>query len=156
MNAKLNIRLPLSGMPMNKLLFLTVAIAITFDIHAQDRHFSQFFNSPIQLNPALAGVIDGTYRVNLNYRDQWNKLTNGNYLPLTNKQITFWCNTGEWDGNDLIIDSSYKADSVVVKATVKDQPQLSKTVTIYLKKRLDNPLLKTEAEILNNKKKGGS
>lgn len=91
-----------------------------------------------------------------NYINVDAKLTNGNYLPLTNKQITFWCNTGEWDGNDLIIDSSYKADSVVVKATVKDQPQLSKTVTIYLKKRLDNPLLKTEAEILNNKKKGGS
>jgi len=91
-----------------------------------------------------------------NYINVDAKLTNGNYLPLTSKQITFWCNTGQWEGNDLIIDSSYKADSVVVKATVKDQPQLSKTVTIYLKKRLDNPLLKTEAEILNNKKKGGS
>ena len=79
MNAELNIRLPLSGMPMHKFLILTLAVTITFDIHAQDRHFSQFFNSPIQLNPALAGVIDGTYRVNLNYRDQWNKLTNGNY-----------------------------------------------------------------------------
>ena len=91
-----------------------------------------------------------------NYINVDAKLTNGNYLPLTSKQITFWCNTGQWEGNDLIIDSSYKADSVVVKATVKDQPQLSKTITIYLKKRLDNPLLKTEAEILNNKKKGGS
>ena len=70
-----------------------------------------------------------------NYINVDAKLTNGNYLPLTSKQITFWCNTGQWEGNDLIIDSSYKADSVVVKATVKDQPQLSKTVTIYLKKR---------------------
>lgn len=79
MNTELNIRLPLPRMQMNKILFFTITCAFSFRLIAQDRHFSQFFNSPIQLNPALAGVMDGTYRVNINYRDQWNKLTNGNY-----------------------------------------------------------------------------
>src|SRR4051794_39660310 len=70
-----------------------------------------------------------------NYINVDGKLSNGRYLPLNNKQLDFWCNTGTWDGNDLIIDRSYKGDSVVVKATLKEQPQLSKTVTIYIKKK---------------------
>ena len=38
---------------------------------AQDAHFSQFYASPLVLNPALAGTAAGTYRVSVNYRDQW-------------------------------------------------------------------------------------
>src|SRR4051812_45005783 len=40
-------------------------------LHAQDIHFSQFNASPINLNPALAGVFDGDYRFAGNYRNQW-------------------------------------------------------------------------------------
>ena len=77
---------------------------------------------------------------------------------LSNKEIIFWCNTGTWQGNDLIIDSSYKADSVVIKAVLKEHPQVSKTITIYIKKNTTNPILKTEAEIMTDlkKRKGGS
>lgn len=50
-----------------------------FNTFGQDKHFSQYFNAPLQLNPALSGIIDGSFRVNLNYRDQWNKLDGGNY-----------------------------------------------------------------------------
>src|SRR3979409_1341584 len=38
---------------------------------AQDPHFSQFFSSPLTLNPALTGKFDGNLRVAFNYRDQW-------------------------------------------------------------------------------------
>ena len=48
-------------------VFLTV-------IHAQDRHFSQFYASPLSLNPALTGAFDGKYRVGATYRDQWRGL----------------------------------------------------------------------------------
>ncbi len=41
---------------------------------AQDRHFSQFYSSPLTLNPALTGAFDGKYRVGSNYRDQWRDL----------------------------------------------------------------------------------
>ncbi len=38
---------------------------------AQDPGFSQFFASPLTLNPALTGKFEGNVRVAGNYRDQW-------------------------------------------------------------------------------------
>ncbi|MBS1737569.1 MAG: PorP/SprF family type IX secretion system membrane protein [Bacteroidetes bacterium] len=45
-------------------------------IKAQDPHFSQFFSSPLTLNPALTGKFDGTLRVAGNYRNQWPAFNN--------------------------------------------------------------------------------
>ncbi|HXH18144.1 MAG TPA: PorP/SprF family type IX secretion system membrane protein [Chitinophagales bacterium] len=38
---------------------------------AQDFHFSQFYNSPLTLNPAITGKMNGVFRFALNYRNQW-------------------------------------------------------------------------------------
>ena len=38
---------------------------------AQDKHFTQFYASPLTLNPALTGAFDGKYRIGGIYRDQW-------------------------------------------------------------------------------------
>jgi type IX secretion system PorP/SprF family membrane protein len=37
----------------------------------QDHMYSQFFNSPLYLNPALTGQFEGDLRMNLIYRNQW-------------------------------------------------------------------------------------
>lgn len=37
---------------------------------AQDIHYSQFFNSPLLLNPAYTGQIDGKWRFNSTYKSQ--------------------------------------------------------------------------------------
>ncbi|MBL0057372.1 MAG: PorP/SprF family type IX secretion system membrane protein [Chitinophagaceae bacterium] len=42
---------------------------------AQDIHFSQFFETPLLRNPALAGIFSGDIRVQLVYRNQWNSVT---------------------------------------------------------------------------------
>src|ERR1044072_2299363 len=41
------------------------------NIWAQDPHFSQFFSSPMTLNPAFTGKFDGVVRAAANYRNQW-------------------------------------------------------------------------------------
>ena len=51
------------------LLILTSLLLITAE--AQDPNFSQFFVSPLTLNPALTGKFNGDFRVAGNYRDQW-------------------------------------------------------------------------------------
>ncbi len=45
--------------------------------HAQDHQYSQFFNSPVYLNPALNGQFEGDLRMNLIYRNQWTSLPGG-------------------------------------------------------------------------------
>ena len=51
------------------LLFFTIFIAGS--VFAQDPHFSQFFASPLTLNPAFTGKFDGECRLAVNHRDQW-------------------------------------------------------------------------------------
>ena len=84
-----------------------------------------------------------------NYINVDGKLSDGNWRPLGSKLLQLSSNAGTWDGNNLIIDSSYNRDSVVVTALLKDNNAVQKTVTIYMKKNLSNPLLKTEEELLN-------
>lgn len=38
---------------------------------SQDIHFSQFYNIPLVVNPAMTGAFNGDQRVALNYKDQW-------------------------------------------------------------------------------------
>lgn len=56
-----------------KYIFFSVIfnLIFAFSANAQDAHFSQFYASPLTLNPALAGTAAGTYRVATIYRDQW-------------------------------------------------------------------------------------
>lgn len=53
---------------------LCVLVCIGFllqDASAQDRHFSQFYASPLTMNPALTGAFSGKFRIAGIYRDQW-------------------------------------------------------------------------------------
>ncbi|MBL0152032.1 MAG: PorP/SprF family type IX secretion system membrane protein [Chitinophagaceae bacterium] len=43
---------------------------------SQDPNFSQFFASPLTLNPASTGKFDGLFRVAGNYRNQWPTINN--------------------------------------------------------------------------------
>lgn len=58
-------------MLMRKLLLLVISGALFQTAVAQDPNFSQFFVSPLTLNPALTGKFNGNFRVAGNYRDQW-------------------------------------------------------------------------------------
>jgi type IX secretion system PorP/SprF family membrane protein len=48
-----------------------VLIIMTKIALAQDIHFSQFYASPVLLNPAAAGAGSHDLRLTVNYRDQW-------------------------------------------------------------------------------------
>lgn len=62
---------------MKKLFFtLLVSAALMSESMAQDPNFSQFFASPMTLNPALTGKFDGVYRIAGNFRNQWPTIQN--------------------------------------------------------------------------------
>lgn len=70
----------------NKITVITVCLAILFgynQVRAQDHIYSQFFNSPLYLNPALNGQFEGDLRMNLIYRNQWSAVGNLSYLTAT-------------------------------------------------------------------------
>jgi type IX secretion system PorP/SprF family membrane protein len=55
-----------------RLYFLGIVLMLCASgVNAQDPHFSQFFASPLTLNPAFTGKFDGDFRVAGNYRNQW-------------------------------------------------------------------------------------
>jgi type IX secretion system PorP/SprF family membrane protein len=62
---------------MKKLYLIFLLLATGFvKTYAQDPNFSQFFASPLTLNPALTGKFDGTVRIAGNYRNQWPSIPN--------------------------------------------------------------------------------
>ncbi|WP_374165625.1 PorP/SprF family type IX secretion system membrane protein [Arcticibacter sp. MXS-1] len=65
-----------------KLFFLLFQL-LTFAF-AQDHIYSQFYNAPSYLNPALNGQFDGDLRVNMIYRNQWTGVPGSlNYFTLS-------------------------------------------------------------------------
>ncbi len=58
---------------------LTCFVLAVFSLKAQDKMFTQSFAHPTDLNPALAGSIDGRYRVSIAYRDQWQSFIESPY-----------------------------------------------------------------------------
>ncbi len=58
------------------ILAAAVGLVMASVSNAQDPNFSQFFASPLTLNPALTGKFDGILRVAGNYRNQWPTINN--------------------------------------------------------------------------------
>ena len=50
---------------------VVVLCLVVFNLSSQDIHFSQFYMSPLNLNPAMTGVMNGNVRLTGNYRNQW-------------------------------------------------------------------------------------
>ncbi|TAG13735.1 MAG: type IX secretion system membrane protein PorP/SprF [Sphingobacteriia bacterium] len=61
---------------MRGLFIFFLCCKFTGMAYAQDPHFSQFFSSPLTLNPAFTGKFFGAYRIAGNYRNQWSTIQN--------------------------------------------------------------------------------
>jgi type IX secretion system PorP/SprF family membrane protein len=56
---------------MKKISILILALTLSMAANAQDIHFSQFYMAPLNLNPAMTGVMNCQQRISGNYRNQW-------------------------------------------------------------------------------------
>ena len=61
---------------MRNTVLLLILLSSLLSAKAQDPNFSQFFASPLTLNPALTGKFEGVVRVAGNYRNQWPTINN--------------------------------------------------------------------------------
>ena len=91
-----------------------------------------------------------------NYINVDGKLSDGTWTPLDSTQVLFISDAGFFKGNDLFIDSSYKGETVRVKAVLKNNPSVHKEVVIYIRKRGFTEPLKTNEEILDELRRGSA
>ena len=101
---------------------LTILILLVFsfcgEINAQDIHVSQYFNSPMQINPAMTGDYNGKGRCIVNYRNQWRSVSVNPYktiiissdVSLLNKKLAL--------GINLLSDKSGQSDLSISQACI--------------------------------------
>src|SRR5436305_8270435 len=83
--------------------YIFISLTISYSGFSQDIHFSQFFETPLLRNPALAGIFSGDLRIQGVYRTQWNSVTvpyqtgsfNGEYKQPIGKSDDFITLGGE-------------------------------------------------------------
>jgi len=57
---------------LTKVCLLPCAVGLLIgNLSAQDIHFSQWYNAPLQINPAASGAFNGDQRAIVNYKNQW-------------------------------------------------------------------------------------
>lgn len=65
-----------------RLLVALALLMLPVLVCAQDFHYSQFYNAPLHLNPALTGIFRGDVRIMGNYKSQWTD------VPVDYKTVT--------------------------------------------------------------------
>jgi type IX secretion system PorP/SprF family membrane protein len=66
-----------------KKILLGLLASMALSAQAQDVHFTQYFTSPMTLNPATTGLVSCDWRVAANYRSQWSAVNNTPYTTVS-------------------------------------------------------------------------
>jgi len=69
---------------MKKLLLgVSLTVLVAGSAIAQDVHFTQYFTSPLTLNPAMTGLVAEDLRFSANFRTQWSAVSANPYMSGT-------------------------------------------------------------------------
>ena len=75
---------------MKKIYSVLLLALCAVSLYAQDIHFSQYYASPLTLNPALTGMVNGVFRASFDYRNQWFNIPTLNTIaPYQTYQASF-------------------------------------------------------------------
>lgn len=134
-------------------LFITAGVSL----HAQDLHFSQYYNSPLNTNPANTGFIpDADYRIGVNYRNQWNSILNVPYKTMSawgdaqlfrDRLETGWLGVGGLILSDVAGSGSLRSDKFYASVAYHQELGLHSLLSAgfnlgYASKRIDPTNLK--------------
>jgi type IX secretion system PorP/SprF family membrane protein len=116
---------------MKKSIFsFLIALSAVSQLVAQDAHFSQFYASPLNLNPALTGAFNGKYRVSMIYRDQWRPVTASPYQTFSGAiDLRFNMNEKKVMKDVLAIGMAFTADKAAIFGYNANQLLLSAAYT---------------------------
>lgn len=66
---------------MVRILFVIALVVFSGQqLHSQDIHFTQYYFSPLNTNPAYVGDFDGDFRIVGNHRSQWGAVVDQQFL----------------------------------------------------------------------------
>jgi hypothetical protein len=88
-----------------------------------------------------------------NYINVDGKLSNGQWQPMTQKELKFTSSSCQFSGNELIIPHDCTEEKITVKAELKTNPSMWVERTIWIKKVPDPDNLPTQEEILRDMRK---
>lgn len=86
-----------------------------------------------------------------NYINVDGKMSNGQWMPLTDKEIIFSSSDCRFSGNELIVPADCSADKITVKAVLRSNPSQWLEKTIWIKRKAD-PVLPTRDEVMQEMK----
>lgn len=116
------------------LVFFSAMLVAGIPLYAQDPHFSQFFVSPLTLNPAYTGKFDGAYRFSGNFKKQWPTVNNAfttstaaidfniltNRLPENDNWGVGLLAVNDQSGNKILNNSFYSISTAYAKSLDED------------------------------------
>ena len=113
-----------------------------------------FFSTPI-FSQKIDSISFHLYTDSLkkgqhNYINVDGKLSNGQWQPLTSKEIQFSSSACEFQGNELIVPPDFKEEKIKIKAELKSNPAIWKEITIWIKKIPDPDSLPGLDPVLKN------
>jgi type IX secretion system PorP/SprF family membrane protein len=134
---------------MNILKKLSLAVAGSFivasNIQAQDARFSQYYASPMRINPAITGAFEGNWRVSGNYRSQFGTVLGKPYttfsangaikMPVANKD---YFAIGLAAASDVAGSTNYQQTDVAISASY--MKKLSKARKRYGRNKMESYL----------------
>lgn len=115
-------------------LLIILTVFLRLNGFGQDPHFSQFFVSPLTLNPAYTGKFDGSYRFSGNFKKQWPTINNAftsstaaidfgimkNKLPEHDTWGIGFLALNDQSGNKILNNSYYTVSTAYTKALDED------------------------------------
>lgn len=126
---------------MIRILFLIAFCSIKLGLGAQQV-------DSIYFNLYTDSLKKGTH----NYINVDGKLSNGKWIPLTDKEVRFSASACKFSGNELIIPADFGADKITIKAVLRSNPNLWLEKTIWIKRKHD-PELPNLEEVMKPKGK---
>lgn len=118
-----------------------IMLMISINLSAQDIHFTQFFYSPLNINPALTAYIEDDYRVVANYRNQWRSVTINPYKTFSfsfdsklsgKKKLNFPPGIGLLLNTDKAGDSNFGINQFLLCLALHKKLNPDSTMTISL------------------------
>lgn len=109
---------------MNKKAYYLYFLILCFAnlVNAQDIHFSQYYFSPLSLNPAQTGNFSGDWRISANYRNQWREIQkayrtislggDANFYPMNQQTSLGLYFLNDKSGGNLIVNKIYASGAI--------------------------------------------